>query len=376
MKKPTVLILGGYGNFGKRLATLLAEDNAFDIIIAGRDEKQVESLVTTLSKRFPEASLKSLQLDLEAPDFAQKLSQSEANILVHTAGPFQSQHYSVANTCIDLNIHYIDLADAKEFVAEIKILDEKAKSREVVVISGASTVPGLSSVVIAHFANAFGILREIDFGISPGNQITRGEATLKAILGNLGKPFQRLEGGVWKTVYGWQNIHKHYYGDNLGLRWHANCEIPDLILLPENYPSLKTVVFYVGLEVAFLHKMMWLMSWLSRAGLVKDWSKYSHLILKTSHLFDKFGTLNSGMYIHLSGSNLRYQPLDINWVLVAEKGDGPNIPIIPAFILIKKITQGLIEPGAAACLNLFTLDEFDEVALKWHIYHTHQELVR
>ncbi len=344
--------------------------------MAGRDEKKANQFVDSLKTKYPDASLQSYFLDWQADDFVQKLQASKADILVHTAGPFQTQLYSIANTCIDLKIHYIDLADAREFVSEIKILDEKAKSQDIIVISGASTVPGLSSVVIKNYAHEFAILREIDFGISPGNKIDRGKATLESILGNLGKPSQRLENGLWKTVYAWQNIHKHYYGDNLGLRWHANCDVPDLTLLPEQYPTLKTAVFHVGLEVPFLHFMMWGMSWLTRINLVKDWSKYANHILKISHWFDRLGTDNSGMIIHLSGSNLRYQPLDITWTLVAEKGDGPNIPIIPAFILIKKITQGLIEPGAKPCVALFTLQEFDQVAINWHIYHTSQTLIR
>jgi saccharopine dehydrogenase-like NADP-dependent oxidoreductase len=354
----------------------LAQDASFEIIIAGRDLIKAEAAVSQLHKLYPDAAVKSIALDWQAEDFVEKLQQCHPDILVHTAGPFQNQHYSVANTCIDLKINYLDLADAREFVSEIKILNEKAKSQEVVVISGASSVPGISSMVIENFAKDFAILREIDFGISPGNQIDRGQATLEAILSNLGKPSQRLEKGLWKTAYGWQNLHRQYYGDNIGLRWHANCDIPDLTLLPEKYPSLKTVVFHVGLELPFLHFMMWSMSWLTRLKLVKDWSKAAKYLLKISHWFDNIGTANSGMMIHLSGSNHRFQPLDITWTLVAEKGDGPNIPIIPAYILIKKISQGHIEPGAQPCVSLFTLEEFEQVALKWHIYYTTQILER
>lgn len=371
----TIIILGGYGNFGKRIAEVLSKDRTLKIIIAGRSIHLAKELVSNLEKENPKAKITALELDWRKEDFAEKLKGSQSKILIHVAGPFQKQDYFVAKTCISLGIHYIDLSDAREFVVNITELDEAAKAKELCVISGASSVPGLSSAVVDAYVGRFGALREIDFGISPGNKVERGHATIAAILEYVGKPFYRLENNQWKTVFGWQNCHKQYYGDNVGMRWHANVDIPDLELFPRRYPTVKTVVFHAGLEISLLHWIMWKMSWLSRYNIVKNWSSYSQFITKISKWFDNLGSDLSGMYVHLSGSNLEYQPLDIYWILVAEQGEGPYIPIIPSVILVNKILNGLVPFGAQPCLGLFTLEEFNDVVAQWKIYSIVEEKI-
>ncbi len=368
-EKPKILILGGYGTFGKKITTKLAEDPHLQVIVAGRSLQKAQTLVDSIHKKNPNANVKALVLDWHKNDFSEKL-KGNADVVIHSAGPFQGQDYIVAQACIDLKIHYLDLADGRDFVTHIGQLDAKAKENGVVVISGASSVPGLSSVIIDTYAPRFAILREIEFGIASANKIERGDATITGILGYLGKPFQRLENGQWKTVFGWQNLHRHYYGDNIGLRWHGNLDIPDLALLPARYPSLKSVVFHAGLEVSFLHLTMWHMSWLSRAKVVRDWAFFHKSITAMSRWFSRYGSDVGGMYVTMKGSSQRYQPLEINWNLVAEKGHGPYIPAIPSIILVKKILKGLIPPGAQPCLGMFTLKEFEKVASHWSIYTT------
>lgn len=373
--KHRIIILGGYGNFGKRLSELLVTDPEYEILVAGRSVDKAQKLVAKIKKERPDANIEAIRLDWQASDFSEQLTSTKADLLIHVAGPFQTQDYCVAKTCIDSKIHYVDLSDAREFVLNITQLDQAAKEHHVVVVSGASSVPGLSSAVIDAYYPKFGILREIDFGISPGNKVERGHATIAAILDYVGKPFLRLESGEWKTVYGWQNLYKHYYGDNIGMRWHANLDIPDLILFPKRYPSLETVRFHAGLEISFLHWLMWKMSWLRRMKIIKNWGIYSKYISKVSQWFDRLGTDISGMYIHLSGSNLDYQPLDINWTLVAESGDGPYIPVLPSVILVKKILNGMVPTGAQPCLGLFSLEEFNNVSSAWKIYSIVEEKI-
>lgn len=373
--KPRIIVLGGYGNFGKRICETLAKEPNVFIGIAGRSLAKAQALEAQIKAQNPLAQVEAYALDWKQSDFIQKLQESQATMVIHTAGPFQKQDYTVAMACIQLNMHYIDLADAREFVVNIKQLDESAKANQVCVISGASTVPGLSSVIVDHFASEFHTLREIDFGIVPGYKAQRGEATIKAILKQIGKPFLRLEKGAWKTVYGWQNVHRRYYGDNLGYRWHANVDIPDLTLFPEKYSTLKTFIFHAGIELSLLHIIMWQMSWLSRARMVKNWASVSKPITGIAHWFDTFGTDKGGMYVHMTGTNLEVQPLDITWQLVAEQGEGPYIPTIPAILTAKKLIQNVIPPGARPCMGLFSLADFEEAMSAWHVYTTVEKKV-
>jgi len=65
------------------------------------------------------------------------------------------------------------------------------------------------------------------------------------------------------------------------------------------------------------------------------------------------------MFVELQGEDTRHRPLRIRWTLVAERGDGPEIPAIPAVIIAGKLAAGRRpESGARPCLGLFTLAEF------------------
>jgi saccharopine dehydrogenase-like NADP-dependent oxidoreductase len=65
--------------------------------------------------------------------------------LLHLAGPFQGQDYAVAKACLQVGVPYIDMADGREFVAKFSSLDAAAQAKGIPLITGASTVPGLSS---------------------------------------------------------------------------------------------------------------------------------------------------------------------------------------------------------------------------------------
>jgi saccharopine dehydrogenase-like NADP-dependent oxidoreductase len=374
-KNVRILVLGGYGNVGRLLCETLAKNPDLTVIVAGRSFEKAQLLVDSIQLGNDQANSEACKMDWESSDFFYQLAGAAPQIVIQAAGPYQDNDYTVPQTCIDLKIHYIDLADVRDYVTQIIELDAAAKLNNVVIISGASLVPGLSSAVVEKYAEKFGLLREIDFGLTPANQVDKGEGVIRALLRHAGKPFQRLERGEWREVYGWQNVHRHYYGDNLGLRWHANMDIPDLDLFPKRYPMLKTVVFHAGFELPFLHWLMWNMSWLSRVKLVDNWSDFASPITRFNKWFKRFGSNKSGMYIHMYGSNQAYQPFDVNWTLISEGGHGEYLPIVGPLILIDKILAGKIEPGARPCMAMFTLEEFEVTALlqNWKMYSILEE---
>lgn len=365
--------MGGYGNFGKRIAASLSQLSNATVMIAGRDLQKAQQLCDELADAgtgtdspAPEA----VALDIFSPQFAAELKALAPNLLIHTGGPFQGQDYRVPEACIAAGCHYIDLADDRRFVCDITTLHKQALNKELLVVSGASSVPGLSSVVIDQLAEQFSQLNEIDCAIAPGNQAERGAATVKGILSYTGHPFPVFVDGQWISRYGWMSARKLDFSGSIGQRWLANVDIPDLELFPVRYAPVKTVTFQAGLELPFLHLGMVAMAKLAKIGLVKDWSVFVNPIFKASHWFDKLGTDNGGMQIKLSGLDWELQPKTIKWTLFAERGVGPYIPTLSAIILAKKlINNELTITGAMPCLGLYSVAEFEQEAHLLGIYH-------
>jgi hypothetical protein len=350
-----VLVLGGYGNFGKRISVLLAKAG-IDIIIAGRNQDKIKNLYDTIISEYPNALISTALLNIDK-DLNSKLLALKPAILINTCGPFQNSNYSVAEICIEYGIHYIDLADDRKFVKGIYTLNDRAQKKNVLIISGASTVPGLSSAVLEHYKNRFSHIDSLIFGINPGDKTERGIATVKSVLSYLGKPLEPYSVNKGKQCYGWQDIYRQDYPE-IGKRWMANCDVPDLDLLPQYY-GLQHIQFSAGTESNILHLSMWVVSWLVRLGFPIQLTRYAKFLFSISNLFNMFGTNNGGMHMLIKGKDQKDNVKEIEWFIIAKKGDGPHIPCIPAIIIAKKLLDGSIKKyGAMACIGLVTLDEY------------------
>lgn len=366
----SILVLGGYGNFGKRICEALAARSDIQLIIAGRDKEKAEALCTKLKTHGAKATLAAATLDIFSNDFPQQLRQLNPFLIIHTSGPFQGQDYRVPQACIDAGAHYIDLADDRRFVCNISDLNSQARANNLLVVSGASSVPGLSSVVIDKLAPQFSQMDEIDIAIAPGNRAERGEATVKAILSYTGHPIKIFENGNWIHKYGWMSARQLDFGKVVGKRWLANVDVPDLELFPARYPFVKRVNFQAGLELPLLHWGMVFMAWLAKYKLVPNWSPLVKPIVKASNWFINFGTDIGGMRIKITGIDHQQKSLELVWQLTATHGVGPYIPTLSAIILAEHLISGnTFEPGAMPCLGLYKLEDFKNHAEPWGIYY-------
>ncbi len=370
MHNLSILVLGGYGNFGKRICETLAKQSGICLIIAGRNLEKAKQLCEILRINNESAELEAIAIDIFSESFPQQLQTLKPFLVIHTSGPFQGQDYRVPLACINAGSHYIDLADDRRFVCDIYKLNEQAKAKNLLVVSGASSVPGLSSTVIDYFAKEFSGIDTIDIAIAPGNRAERGEATVKAILSYTGHAISVFENSKWIQKFGWMSPRKIDFGNKVGKRWLANVDVPDLELFPARYAPVKTVNFQAGLELTWLHWCMVYMVWLAKKGVVKNWARWVKPIIKASNVVINFGSDIGGMLIKIKGINTVQQPTEIVWRLTAEAGVGPYIPTLSAIILAQHLVAGeTFTAGATPCLGLYSLADFDAHAKTWGIYH-------
>ncbi len=270
-----VLVIGGYGNFGRFICEELAKDSNISLIVAGRSGEQAKNFACSL---VAEQHVASSAIDVSR-SIKTALEKLKPDLVINTVGPFQDQSYQVAEACIHFGCHYLDLADGRDFVVGIRALEIAAKSQNISVVSGASSVPCLSAAVIDHYSSQFASLHSIEYGISTAQHTTRGLATTQAVLSYAGKSFPTLINGDRKKIFGWHGI-RSYRFKTLGKRWLSNCDVPDLTLFPERYKTLKTVRFYAGLEIPLLQFGLWGLSWLVRSRLISNLASWAKFLLK------------------------------------------------------------------------------------------------
>ncbi|MDH3609881.1 MAG: saccharopine dehydrogenase NADP-binding domain-containing protein [Gammaproteobacteria bacterium] len=363
-----ILVLGGYGNFGARIVRSLATYPNVQLIVAGRNISKAKKIIASLDTS---TTHEATFLDQTDKNFVNDLNSLDIDCLVHTSGPYQGQGYDVAKACINTKTHYIDLADGREFVNNFSTLDKQAKDNNALLITGASTLPGLSSAVIHNFNEEFKSIDSIRICIAPGNQAPRGGSTIDAVLTYCGKPVKCWINGQWRTKYGWQDLHIHQF-PNLGRRMLGLCDVPDLSLFPEKYPEVKTVLFHAALETKISQLGFWAIAAMTRIRLIQNPNKLAPLVYKLGELTNFMGTPHGGMFVIADGVSKDNQNLELAWHLTALNGHGPEIPTIPAIILAKKLADDKIHlRGATACTELITLDEFDKAVehldISWEV---------
>lgn len=352
-----VLIVGGYGAFGARVAERLAREPTFEVVIAGRSADKArafaQELTTAARAKVGYAALDATQVTPQA------LRELAPAVLINASGPFQRQDYALPHAAIAAACHYIDLADARAFVTGITTLDADARAANVSVISGASSVPGISSAAVQHMATGLAYLDEVHIGISPGNSFDPGIATAASIIGAAGKPFSVCHAGRTATVYGWQGLHRFAFPE-IGTRWMSAVDVPDVELLPQRYPQLDTVRFSAGLEVTAFHLGLWAASWLVRWRLVRDLSPLAGPMLALKRRLSFLGSDSGGMFVRVVGRDAAEVQRTRTWNLIARSGHGPYVPAIASVILAKRLATGAVLPrGAMPCLELFSVADFE-----------------
>jgi uncharacterized protein YbjT (DUF2867 family) len=356
-----IVVLGGTGNFGSRICRALADDSEMEVIAAARHPDRTP-------KPFQDLRIRQVALDLASADFSAALRRLAPGIVIHCAGPFQKQDYRVARAAIAAGAHYLDLSDGREFVARFaEHNDAAAREAKVCAISGASTLPALSSAVIDSMARRLYKVDEIQVAIAPGQRAPRGAATVAAVLGYAGRPFRWLSGGVWTDVWGWQELRRVRF-EGLGARWGAACDVPDLELFPQWYPGVKTVEFRAALELTLEQIALWIVAGLRRGGMPVPIERWGRALDFMATLFGGFGSERGGMLVSFLGSRAGGSRVRVEWHLTADANHGPEIPCMGAILLARKLARGETLPrGAFPCLGFLKLEEFESEFAKWKI---------
>lgn len=287
-----VIVLGGTGIFGGRIARALAATEGLDVCIAGRDPVRGQALAREIGAGF-------LRVDLDE-EHALTKALDDCALLVHAAGPFQGRDYSVARACIERGVAYLDLADAREFVCGIGTLDAAARERGIFVGSGASSVPTITHALTSEIAGEFSTLDVLDIALSPGNQNPRGAATIGAVLGMLGTPVRVWIEDAWQTRTCWGDRKRLEFPAHVGWREVFNCSVPDLDLFPEAFGA-RTVRFRAGMELQGFNLVLRGLAALRRLRLLPSLERLAPLALRLSLLFYERGSKHGALSVWARG---------------------------------------------------------------------------
>lgn len=355
------LVLGGYGNFGARICRALAGDPSIQVLIAGRDRRRADRLAAELGR-----GARGVAIDHAERAFAPALRALGVELLIHAAGPFQQQSYAVAQAAAAAGAHYVDLADGRRFVCDFPAaMDTAFRTAGRVAVSGASTVPALSSAVVDQLCNGWQRIDTIDLCIAPAQTAPRGRATMAAVLSYCGEPIQVWDGGRWQARRGWARPEPEEFA-RLRPRLGALCDIPDLELFPRHYSVTRRVMFRAALEVPLAQRAFAALAALRAAGVLAQPARLAGVLNQAARLLDRLGCARGGMVVRVEGADAEGCAARRAWHVTADDDHGPEIPCMAAILLARRLARGQAGPaGAFTCMGLLPLADFEPEFARW-----------
>jgi saccharopine dehydrogenase-like NADP-dependent oxidoreductase len=136
-----VLLIGATGTFGSRLAGHLAKMPELLLVLTSRNLDRARAVARELQNRGATAQVDSLAMHIER-DLTAVLSQVKPWLVIDASGPFQFASYDIPRAVLEAGAHYLDLADAQDFLMGFaRNLDDLAKTKNLVARAGCSTTP-------------------------------------------------------------------------------------------------------------------------------------------------------------------------------------------------------------------------------------------
>jgi len=354
-----ILILGGYGVFGGRLAELLADVPGLDLLICGRDPGRAERFCAAYrgaARVHPHA--------LDRRDTAAALDRLRPDLVVDASGPFQdygADRYQVVESCIAAGVDYLDFADAADFVFGIDRFDAAAKAAGIFILSGVSSFPALTAAVLRDMAKTMDI-HTVEGGIAPSPFAGIGLNVMRAVVGYAGAPVKLRRGGQDSHGIGLAESMRYTVAvpGRLPLRniHFSLVDVPDLQLLPREYHAMTDIWMGAGPVPEILHRILNLLA-KARAHLrLPSFEPLSPLFYAVLNRM-RFGEHRGGMFIRARGT-ANGKAVERSWHLLAEGDDGPYIPSMAIEAIVRKLLAGEPpEPGARSSVGALTLADYD-----------------
>ena len=367
-----IVLIGATGFFGRRLAEQLVAIEGIILVVTSRSENRAAGLAETLAVAHPKAAITGIAFERDDMAHIDRLAALLPWLVIDASGPFQSAGYGLARASLEMGAHWIDLADARDYLLGFAgALDSIARRRDLVALTGASSTPALSMAVVEDLMRDWCRLDSVDTAIMPGGAGDVGQSVIRAILSYAGREIATSEGGRQAEATGWGSIHSMRV-EGLGKRYLSPVETADAALMCERFAVTSRVAFYAGLESRIEQFGILLLARLRKQGLVSQLEPLAPWLEMARRVTRRFASDQGGMTVDCAGLDAHGRQISSRWTLIASKGHGPSVPVLPAAALARALLSGGVKPGAGTAAGVLPLKviEAEMVGLDIRILRT------
>jgi hypothetical protein len=119
---------------------------------------------------------------------------SGIRVAVSCAGPFSKLGLALPKACLAAGIHYVDIADDRDWHIQLRALDDRFRDRGLTAAVGCSSLPGISGALAVLAAESLPAVERARITLFIGNRNPKGEAAVRSAAAQLGKIFPAPQG--------------------------------------------------------------------------------------------------------------------------------------------------------------------------------------
>lgn len=242
MLEKNILVIGGTGHIGQRIAEDIATQTEAKVTITG--------LNSSFKGNFPFFPLNLAQKDKITSIIA------DYDLVVHSAGPFHHRDGTVLKSCIEAGVNYLDVSDHRSFHFKAQPYHEQAQNNGVTAILHTGVFPGISNLMAQQGVESLDRADSIHLYYLVAGSGGAGLTVMRTTFLGIQSPFSAWIEGKWQKISPYserETIKFPHYGEG-GVYWF---DVAETYTLANNFP-VKTVVTKFGSLPDFYNDLTWI----------------------------------------------------------------------------------------------------------------------
>ncbi|MEW6028748.1 MAG: saccharopine dehydrogenase NADP-binding domain-containing protein [Chloroflexota bacterium] len=236
-----ILILGGYGATGRLLAKHLLTQTDANIVLAGRNLDKARALSDALDS--PRVSIRRV----DASDETGLRAALQDSTLCLVAAPTTHHAQTVVRACLAAGVDYLDVQFSSAKLRSLYAAEEEIKKAGLCFVTEAGYHPGLPAAMVQYAAGKLDVIESaVTAGyLNVGPTLPYTEAVDELMEAFINFEAQVYKDGAWTNPKQWA-MTRFDFGAGIGVHTCYSMYFEELRRLPEMYPSLKNVGFYIS----------------------------------------------------------------------------------------------------------------------------------
>jgi hypothetical protein len=243
MKVKTILILGGCGGTGRVICRWLLKTSDTEIVIAGRDTKEIEEFCEKLKKEFPAKVISAVFAD--ASDYRSLLEAFKNITLVIDATTAVRYVQNIAGAALETGSDYLDFHFEQKVVSDLEVLKKQIENSGHYFITQAGFHPGLPATFVRYAAPQFDEMKKAIIGMAMNTRIEKPESIYELVDVLADYNIDIFKNKKWRKA-NFGDFKRIDFGKRFGFRTCYPLQMEEMRALPKMFPLEETGVYVAG----------------------------------------------------------------------------------------------------------------------------------